>query len=62
MKKLILTPDGNLKERLFVENVRSYIGSTNVNLDIRNTLNTDSQKQYFPFLNNGLVIICDKID
>ena len=62
LKKLILTPDGNLKERLFVENVRSYIGSTNVNLDIRNTLNTDSQKQYFPFLNNGLVIICDKIE
>lgn len=51
-----------MKERLFVENVRSYIGSTNVNLDIRNTLNTDLQKQYFPFLNNGLVIICDKIE
>lgn len=62
LKKLILTPDGNLKEQLFVENVRSYIGSTNVNLDIRSTLNTDSQKQYFPFLNNGLVIICDKIE
>ena len=62
LKKLILTPEDNLKEKLFVENVRSYIGSTNVNKDIRKTLSTDSQRQYFPFLNNGLVIICDRIE
>ena len=62
LKKLILTPEDNLKEKLFIENVRSYIGSTNVNKDIRETLSTDSQRQYFPFLNNGLVIICDKIE
>ena len=62
LKKLILTPEDNLKEKLFVENVRSYIGSTNVNKDIRETLSTDSQRQYFPFLNNGLVIICDRIE
>lgn len=32
LKKLILTSDKNLKENLFIENVRNYIGSTPVNL------------------------------
>lgn len=62
LKKLILTSDKNLKDKLFVENVRNYIGHTPVNLDIKKTLDTDSEKSYFPFLNNGLAIICDKIE
>ncbi len=61
LKKLILTSDGNLKDKLFVENVRSYIGETSVNKDIRTTLNDAKDRNYFPFLNNGLVIICDCI-
>lgn len=61
LKKLILTSDKNLKEKLFIENVRNYIGSTPVNLDIKRTLDTLSERNYFPFLNNGLAIICDKI-
>lgn len=62
LKKLILTSDGNLKEKLFVENVRNYIGSTPVNIDIKKTLDSDKERSYFPFLNNGLAIICDKIE
>lgn len=62
LKKLILTSDKNLKEKLFVENVRHYIGSTPVNADIKKTLDSDSERSYFPFLNNGLAIICDKIE
>lgn len=62
LKKLILTSDKNLKEKLFVENVRNYIGSTPVNLDIKKTLDSDEERKYFPFLNNGLAIICDKIE
>lgn len=62
LKKLILTSDKNLKEKLFVENVRNYIGSTPVNVDIKRTLDSDSERSYFPFLNNGLAIICDKIE
>ncbi|MEO0076033.1 MAG: AIPR family protein [candidate division WOR-3 bacterium] len=62
LKKLILTSDNNLKEKLFVENVRSYIGSTTVNLDIKKTLDSEQERKYFPFLNNGIVIICDKIE
>ncbi|RTL57461.1 MAG: AIPR protein [Sphingobacteriales bacterium] len=62
LKKLILTSDKNLKEKLFIENVRNYIGSTPINLDIKKTLDTASERNYFPFLNNGLAIICDKIE
>lgn len=62
LKKLILTPDNNLKDKLFIENVRNYIGNTPVNSDIRTTLDNISQRNYFPFLNNGLAIICDKIE
>lgn len=61
LKKMILTSDNNLKERLFVENVRNYIGSTPVNIDIKKTLDSEV-KNYFPFLNNGLAIICDRIE
>lgn len=62
LKKLILTSDKNLKEKLFIENVRNYIGSTPVNIDIKKTLDAVSERTYFPFLNNGLAIICDKIE
>jgi len=62
LKKLILTSDKNLKEKLFIENVRNYIGLTPVNLDIKKTLDAVSERIYFPFLNNGLAIICDKIE
>lgn len=62
LKKLILTSDNNLKDRLFIENVRNYIGTTPVNLDIKKTLDKISERSYFPFLNNGLAIICDKIE
>ncbi len=61
LKNLILTREKNLKEKLFIENVRNYIGNTKVNIDIKNTLNNENAKCYFPFLNNGLVIICDDI-
>jgi len=62
LKKLILTTDKNLKEKLFIENVRNYIGSTPVNIDIKKTLDSNNERNYFPFLNNGLAIICDKIE
>jgi hypothetical protein len=62
LKKLILTSDGTLKEKLFVENVRNFIGNTPVNTDIKNTLDSASDRTYFPFLNNGLAIICDRIE
>lgn len=62
LKNLILTSDKKLRERLFVENVRNYIGTTDVNIDIKNTLDNDNFKEYFPYLNNGLTIMCDLIE
>lgn len=62
LKKLILTSDNNLKDKLFVENVRNYIGLTPVNKDIKSTLSDQNKRKYFPFLNNGLVIICNNIE
>lgn len=61
LKKLILTKDGLLKDRLFVENVRNYIGETIVNRDIKNTLDDTKKRKFFQYLNNGLIILCDDI-
>lgn len=61
LKNLILTKDLNLRERLFVENVRNYIGLTSVNKDIKKTLQDDKYSMYFHFLNNGITIMCDEI-
>ena len=52
----------NLKSNLFVENVRSYIGNTPVNIDIENTLKDKNKRLFFPYLNNGLTILCDHIN
>ncbi len=63
LKKLILTKkDEKLRERLFVENVRSFLEDTPVNQEIKKTLNNDSNRLYFPFLNNGLTIMCNSIE
>lgn len=62
LKKMILTSNGNIRDRLFVENVRHFVGNTKVNLDIKTSLDDENTKRFFPFLNNGLVIICNKIE
>ena len=53
LKKLILTKDNELKDRLFIENVRTFIGNTSVNNKIINTLENEKDRQYFPYLNNS---------
>lgn len=62
LKKLILTQSNNLKSRLFVENVRNFLDETPVNLDIKKTLDNSNQRIFFPFINNGLTIMCDKVE
>lgn len=61
LKKLILTSDGYLRDTLFIDNVRNFVGETVVNKDIRTTLKDQSSNIFFPYLNNGLVIMCDDI-
>ena len=62
LKNIILTTSGNLREHLFVENPRSFIGYSEINKSIKETLNNNNFKQYFLYLNNGLTILCDTIE
>lgn len=62
LKKLILNNDGLLRNELFIENVRNFIGFTEVNKHIKNTLENDQDKEYFPYLNNGITIMCDTVE
>ena len=54
---LLQNEDGTIKNQLFEENVRHYLGSDNlVNNEIKLTLNSDL-KNRFPVLNNGITIV-----
>ena len=56
--KLIEDNDGNLRNNIFYENVRDYLGDDNpVNEEILKTLKDPHERQYFPILNNGITII-----
>ena len=51
-------------ERLFEENVRTYLGDRksakkSVNADILNTCSDDEKAEYFWFYNNGVTVTCD---
>ncbi len=54
---LLTTQDGLIRRSLFNSNVRDYQGSTNVNIDIEESLQTTPEK--FCLLNNGITIVCD---
>jgi hypothetical protein len=62
LKNIILTSNDNLREHLFVENPRSFIGYSEINKSIKETLENNNLKQYFLYLNNGLTILCDSIE
>ncbi|MDX1957167.1 MAG: AIPR family protein [Leptospiraceae bacterium] len=61
LRKLIETKDGNLREKLFIENPRSVIENSTVNDEIKKTLSDANSRDYFIYLNNGITILCDKI-
>ncbi|MCT4190898.1 AIPR family protein [Elizabethkingia anophelis] len=63
LKKIIITNEGEgfLREKLFVENVRSKIEDSSVNNDILSTLNDDTKRPYFIYLNNGITILCEQV-
>lgn len=47
---------------LFEENIRSYLGvKVRANKRMNETLNTREEAVYFPFLNNGITIICEEL-
>ncbi len=61
LRKLIETKEGNLREKLFIENPRSVIENSTVNDKIKETLSKSNIRDYFIYLNNGLTILCDEI-
>ncbi len=59
--KFICNEYGNIEDRIFEANVRAYQQSTPVNKEIRETLNSDEQMNFW-LLNNGVTIIASKAD
>lgn len=61
LEKIAMDDEGNIREEVFDENVRAFLGDDNpVNKDIAKTLHSEKSKQ-FAVLNNGVTIIAPEI-
>ncbi|MGP8337759.1 MAG: AIPR family protein [Methanosarcinaceae archaeon] len=49
------------EHKLFSENIRGFLGYNKTNRKIKDTLDNASESIYFPFLNNGITILCDEM-
>ncbi|MBE0523978.1 MAG: AIPR family protein [Methanosarcinales archaeon] len=49
------------EDKLFSENIRGFLGYNKTNRKIKETLENTSESIYFPFLNNGITILCDEM-
>jgi len=49
------------EHKLFSENIRGFLGYNKTNRKIKETLDNTSKSIYFPFLNNGITILCDEM-
>jgi hypothetical protein len=47
---------------IFEENIREYLGKNNVNNGIINTLKNANDRHNFFYYNNGITVICDKVE
>jgi len=54
------TEDGGLRRNLFEDNVRDFLGDSNVNKEILATI--EQQPEEFRMLNNGITIVCDSFE
>ena len=62
VEALIEDSEGNLRESVFEENVRSFLGNKNdVNSAIQETLRNSSKKPLFSVLNNGITIVAPEL-
>ena len=52
----------NSIETIFDENIRLYEGKTSVNNSIKGTASNPEESEMFYFYNNGVTIICDKVN
>jgi len=59
---LLEDTDGNLRESVFEENVRSFLGSANdVNAAIQLTLQSSDKRSLFSVLNNGITVVAPEL-
>lgn len=62
IKSLLKDTAGNLKQAVFEENVRSFLGEQNdVNAAIQETLRSPDKKSLFSVLNNGITIVAPEL-
>jgi hypothetical protein len=62
VEALLEDPEGNLRESVFEENVRSFLGNKNdVNAAIQETLRHPERKSLFSVLNNGITIVAPEL-
>ena len=62
VEALIEDSEGNLRESVFEENVRSFLGNKNdVNAAIEDTLKNEEKKSLFSVLNNGITIVAPEL-
>ena len=55
--KVLKDSNGNIKNEIFEENIRAFLGENDVNNEIKSTLNNSEQKKLFSVLNNGITIV-----
>jgi hypothetical protein len=58
--KIIMDDDGNVRRRLFFDNIRDFQGDTTVNKSIAGTLLSETSIE-FPLRNNGVTIVTRKL-
>ncbi|CAH7387357.1 AIPR protein [Vibrio chagasii] len=59
--EFITDDEGTIIRHIFESNVRDYQGRSNVNLDIKETLESDDAKEDFWWLNNGVTVLADDV-
>lgn len=60
--KSLVSSIENSIETIFDENIRLYEGKTSVNNSIKATASNPKESEMFYFYNNGVTIICDKVN
>jgi hypothetical protein len=58
--KLIVDDSGNLRSRIFFDNMRDYMDNSDTNKEIAATLQSDRSSE-FPLRNNGVTIVARKL-
>lgn len=59
--QVLTDANGNIKNEVFEENIRAYLGDTDVNKDIKSTLENKTNKKLFSVLNNGITIVTPEL-